>query len=195
MIGARLAGVASMLVLLVLMLGCGRSESAPAPVDPFPPRPEGLRISTLRACDAVGPRQAAEVDIYNRTPDVLQRGENTCSLGAGGRQIWTVRIYPGVSARSYVPGDPNFVGDDLGLVGPRVTTVDGYGAVEVVNGMTASNYNCSVVVDADPDASFLVSYEVSSQLARTRTVGSRAEGCARASRVASMVIATARSRT
>lgn len=191
----RLASPTTVAVLLVLLVGCSRIEPAAAPVDPFPPRPESLKISTLPACDAVDPRQAAEVDINDRTSDVLKRGENTCSLGAGGRQIWTVRIYPGVPARSYVPGDPNFVGDDLGLVEPRVTTVDGYGAVEVVNGMTASNYNCSVVVDAEPDASFLVSYEVTSQLARTRTVGSRAEGCARASRVASMVIATARSRS
>lgn len=189
---ARTGVVAAALIPALLGVGCARTGSAPTAVGSFPSRPADLRIATIPACNTLDQGQSAELDIYNRTADVLNRGENTCSLGAGGGQTWTVRIYPGVSARSYVPGDPTFIGDDIGLVEPRVTTVDGYGAVEAVNGTTASNYNCAIVVDADPDASFVVSYEVDSNLVRSRTVGSRAEGCARASRVASMVIATAR---
>lgn len=186
----RVAG--AVLLVAAVLGGCG--APGPAQPDPFPPRPENLAVTGLRACDALGVPPPVALGILDRTPDVLNQGANNCVFKAAGGQFWVIRIQPGIQARRYVPGDRDFLGDDVGLVGQRVTTVDGFGAVENVNALPATNYTCSVVVDADPDASFTVGYEVNSQQARSRTVGSREQGCAQASRVASLVIATARAR-
>lgn len=106
-----------------------------------------------------------------------------------------MRVNAGVPAATYVPEDPNYQGDQLNYVEPRVTTVAGFGAVEFVNGITASSSDCVLAIDAGPEATLLVNYlDTSSRGTLDRSVGSRAEGCAEASRVAAMVIDTARAR-
>lgn len=105
-----------------------------------------------------------------------------------------MRIDPGVPATSYVPGNPLYFGEEIGIRDPRVVTVAGYGAVELQYGPAEYTSNCSVVVDAAPDASFLITYSDSSPEARSSTADSRPQRCAQAARAAEMVIATARAR-
>lgn len=188
---ARRWRAAAVLAVAATMSGCGAAASTP---NPFPPRPADLEVTRLPACDAVDPRSSAELGILDRTPDPIGQGANNCVFRAVGGQFWLLRIQPGIPARRYVPGDPDYLGVDAGFTGQRLTTVEGYGAVENASVAPPTNYTCTIVVDADPDTSFLVTYEVNSQPARVRAVGSRAEGCARATRVAAMTVTAARAR-
>lgn len=191
---AALRSAVAVLAVFAVSGGCSRADAGGDPAGPFPPRPADLRVSGVPACEAVDGPGAAELGIVDRLPDPRGQGANTCVLSAPDGQTWQVRVQPGIPARQYVPGQEDFLGDSVKFVEQRLRTVDGYGAVENLNEIPASNYTCSVVVDADPDTSFMVGYEFNSQQARTRTVGSREEGCDRAARVASMMIATARAR-
>lgn len=187
----RWRGAAVPALAAALVSGCG----APAAVvNPFPPRPEDLRVSRLPACDAVDARSSAELGILDRTPDPIGQGANNCVLHGVGGQFWLLRMQPGIPARHYVPGDPDYLGERAKFTDQRITTVEGYGAIENAAEAPPTNYTCTIIVDADPDTSFQVTYEVNSPQARSRTVGSRAEGCDRATRVAEVVIAEARAR-
>lgn len=187
----RAAAAPVLLTALALVLsGCGASPGTPSP---FPPRPADLGVTALRACDAVGTRESGPLGIVDRTADPFGQGANNCVLTGPDGQVWTVRIQPGIVARQRVPGDPGFIDRDLELVGQRLTTVEGYGAVEGVGVGAAPGANCAVVVDTDPNASLLVTYESYAHPAGPAG-GSREAACARASRVASMVIASARER-
>ncbi|MDN5918849.1 MAG: DUF3558 domain-containing protein [Pseudonocardia sp.] len=182
------AGVVA--VTAALVSGC----SAPATPSPFPPRPLDLGMTGLPACDGVDARSAAELGILDRTPDPIGQGANSCVFRAVGGQFWLLRIQPGIPARRYVPGDPDYLGGQAGFTGQRMTTVEGYGAIESAAEAPSTNYTCTIVVDTDPDASLIVTYEVNSPPARARAVGSRAEGCDRAARVAAMTVTAARAR-
>lgn len=185
-------GAGMLLAAAALSSGCSGSSSVPD--EPFPPRPADLRMTGLLACDTLSDRQADELTIRDREPDILARGENSCSFGVSGARGWDVQMYPGISARSYVPDTPGYRGDEVGIRDPRVVTIAGYGAVELEYGPAEYTSNCSVVVDAAPDASFIVTYSDSSPEARSSTADSRPQRCAQASRAAEMVIATARAR-
>ncbi|WP_130292086.1 DUF3558 family protein [Pseudonocardia sediminis] len=178
------------LVTVLALAGCG---SAPEVPSPFPPRPADLRVTGLRACDSVDADDSALLGIVDTTPDPFGQGANNCVLSGPDGQVWTVRIQPGIPARNRVPGDPAYVEGDLKLVGHRVTSVDGYGAVEGVAEESPPGASCALVVDTDPDASFVLTYESYARPAGPPG-GSREAGCARASQVASMVVVSAQER-
>ncbi|MBW0102106.1 DUF3558 family protein [Pseudonocardia sp. KRD291] len=186
------AAVPASVLAVALVSGCGAPAAA---ASPFPPRPADLEVSRLPACEAVDARSSVELGILERTPDPIGQGANNCVLHGVGGQFWLLRIQPGIPADRYVPGHPDRLGERTGFTGQRITTVEGYGAIENAAQAPPTNYTCTVVVDADPDTSFLVTYEVNSPAARSRAVGSHAEGCDRATRVAAMVIAAARARS
>lgn len=177
---------------LLGMVACGTggagSQSA------FPPRPADLSVPADRPCGALAPAQLAQLELVDARP-TERSGLPECIFRTSDYRVWSVLVTPGVSAQTYLPEDPNYQGDQLGYVAPRATAVSGFGAVEFVNSITASNSDCVLAIDASPDVTLLVSYlDTSSRATGDRSVGSRAEGCAQASRVASMVIETARAR-
>lgn len=183
---------AGVLVAMVGLAACSGDTEPPA--SPFPPRPTDLKIGQLPPCQALTAGQLEQIDVA----DPLARnrsGPPECRFITSDRRAWLLRINAAVSATVYVPGSPDYVGGQAGWVEPRVTTVAGFGAVEFVNGVTASSSDCVLAVDAGPNVTLLVDYlDTSSRATQDRSVGSRAEGCAQAARVASMVIETARSR-
>lgn len=189
--------VGGLLASTLVLAACGggsRGEGADSQVD-FPPRPSDLALGEVDPCRALDDRQTAELDVAAPQPNTSRPGAPGCDFLASDLRFWGVRVTPGVPASAYVPGDPGYQGDQLGYVGPRVITVAGFGAVEFVNGVTASSSDCVLAIDAGPDVTLLIDYlDTSSRATVDRSVGSRAEGCAQASRVASMVIETARTR-
>lgn len=182
-------------VLLALVgLAAACSSKADLSPSPFPSRPADLRIAQSPPCEALSTGQLAQIDVSEPLP-ANASGLPECRFVTTDRRAWVLRVSAGVPATVYVPSDPNYQGDKLNYVDPRVTSVSGFGAVEFVNGITASNSDCALAVDAGPDVTLLVNYlDTSGRATLDRSVGSRAEGCAQASRVASMVIETARSR-
>ncbi len=195
-VGARRRGPLPHVVVVALapvavLAGCAAPPQVP---NPFPPRPADLGVTALRACEAVDARDSALLGITDRTPDPFGQGANNCVLTGPDGQVWTVRIQPGIPARHRVPGDPGYLDGDLRLAGQRVTSVEGYGAVEGVGEGMAPGATCAVVVDTDPDVSLVVTYESYADPAGPPAAGSRDVACARASRVASMVVASARDR-
>lgn len=130
---------------------------------------------------------------YRNQEDPEGAGTGDC-IYFSGDDNYIVQVNPRTSATSFVPGSPNYQGDQVGFTDPRVVVVDGYGAVEAGQSFNYSNYRCNLAIDVGSNASITVEYENTSEVARSRTVGSRAEGCARASRFASMVLATVKAR-
>ncbi|MBW0101388.1 DUF3558 family protein [Pseudonocardia sp. KRD291] len=183
---------------MLLLSSCGdlqgRGDGAPSERG-FPPRPSDLAIANVDPCESLDDKQIAELDVTAPRPNASTPGAPACDFLAADLRFWGIRVTSGVPANAYLPGDPGYQGDQLGYVGPRMTTVDGFGAVEFVNGVTASSSDCVLAVDAAPNVTLLIDYlDTSSRATLDRSVGSRAEGCAQASRVAAMVIETARAR-
>lgn len=178
--------------LVILLCSCSAGQAVPGA--PFPPRPRDIRVADLPACDALNAGQTAALGVRDSSPDVLTRGENSCAFTGDKGEGWTIRMDPGISARIYVPGEPGYGGEEAGIRDSRVVTVAGYGAVELEYGPAEYTYNCSLVVDAAPDTSFLVTYSDSSPDSRLPSADSRPQRCAQAARAAEMVIATARAR-
>lgn len=181
--------IAGLLTVLLSSVACAPTGSGGGP---FPPRPGDLRVSGLAACDVVDQTQRRGLGVFSANLDPARA--NTCIFLADKGDNYYAQVYPQTSAASLVPGAPNYQGAALRFVDPRVVTVDGYGAVQATQTFNYSDYNCLLGIDVGPDASIIVGYEKTSAQARSRTVGSREEGCARASRFASMVLATVRAR-
>lgn len=191
MTALRISLGAAVVAAILCVAACGGTGQA---AGPFPPRPADLRIAQSPPCQALSTGQLAQLDVAAPLPR-NSSGLPECRFITSDRRAWVLRVNAGVPATTYVPGDPNFQGNQLGYVEPRLTTVAGFGAVEFVNSITASNSDCVLAVDGGPDVTLLVNYlDTSSRGTLDRSVGSRAEGCAQASRMASMVIETARAR-
>lgn len=187
------AGLSAGLVVAMVGLAACSSDTEP-PASAFPPRPTDLRIAQLPPCEALTASQLAQIDVAEPRPR-NRSGPPECRFITSDRRAWLLRINAAVPATVYVPGRPEYAGGQAGWVDPRMTTVAGFGAVEFVNGITASSSDCSLAIDAGPNLTLLVDYlDTSSRGTQDRSVGSRAEGCAQASRVAAMVIETARAR-
>lgn len=171
---------------LIVLLGLAACSGDVDPrASPFPPRPTDLRIAQSPPCQALSSGQLTQLDVADPLPR-NSSGLPECRFLTTDRRTWVLRVSEGVPATLFVPSDPNYQGGQLNYVDPRVTTVAGFGAVEFVNGITASSSDCALAIDAGPDATLLVEYlDTSGRATLDRSVGSRAEGCAQAARVAS----------
>lgn len=180
------------MVLLTVAAGCS-APGDPLPVRALPARPADLAIMDVRGCDVLSSPQKTVLGVTSGKQETPEGASTGDCIYLAGDEAYIAQVFPRTAADVDLPGSPNFQ-DGSGSVGPRVVTVDGYGAIEAGQAFNYSNYRCNLTVDVGPNASIVLGYENTSPEARSRTVGSREEGCARASRFASMVLATVKAK-
>lgn len=166
------------------LVACSAPGSSPpgAWVDPLPRRPADLVLDGRDPCLLVTPAQAATASVRTAGEGFADAGLPGCDWKVGdGDARYSIQIFARTGARAFVPGNPQQQGGDV-LEDPTLTTVDGYGAV--ISGLRrGGSTDCSVIVDAGPDASFRV---IRSDLNRS----DRNANCDRASKFAGLVLHT-----
>lgn len=110
-------------------------------------------------------------------------------------RLWDVRIQPQNPIAQFDPRDPLYIGNEYGHRDPQITSVDGYGAVRFGYGLGTEPF-CDVALDVGPNASVVVGFGNNiTRDSRFPAPLSFEQRCAEATRAASMVLITLRSRS
>lgn len=145
--------------LVAALTGCGPSAgslsptpSVAAPADPLPPRPRELRMDGVDPCGLVTPEVLGQTgvakphEVAGPTP-----GVRICSARRDVLQP------PSGSIGVFIATNQD-VRNVLTVQGADVTTVAGFGAVEIPDGRAGAQFSCGVRIDVAPDQGLWVTY-------------------------------------
>ncbi|MBW0103758.1 DUF3558 family protein [Pseudonocardia sp. KRD291] len=180
-----------LVLLLVLVTACSGPDVRSSP---FPSRPGDLPVGRLSACDALSAEQRSELGVGPGQRDAPEATSDSCTWRSDISQFWGVRLQPQNPIAQFDPQDPLFVGASEGYQDPRITTVDGYGAVEFRYSLTGVDPSCNLAIDAGATATVVVDYTDNVARDPRRPTTSIEQRCAIVARAASMVITTMRAR-
>ncbi len=148
--------------LLVGLTGCGLpsgpAATAPtaapaAPADPLPPRPREIRMDGLDPCALASPEVLKQAGVPDKPQVVPAKvpGVRDCS--------WDRSILERPSGSLGVTTATNQdVRNVLYVKGAQVTTVAGFGAVEIPIAEYGEQFNCDVRIDVAPNQGLWVGY-------------------------------------
>ena len=176
-----------LVLLLAMVTACSGPGVLPGP---FPARPSDLPVSRLSACDALSAEQRAELGVGPGERDSPDGTSDSCTWRSDISQFWGVRLQPQNPIAQYDPRDPLYGGRSEGYRNPRVTAIDGYGAVEFRYSLTGDRPSCNLAIDAAPNATVVVDYTDNVARDPRRPTTTIEQRCAIVARAASMVIAT-----
>lgn len=183
-----------MIGLVCLLLAATSCSGADERTSPFPVRPGDLPVGRLVSCDALSTEQRSELGVGQGERDVSDGVSDSCTWRSDISQFWSVRLQEQSSIAQFDPQDPLYSGAAEGFQNPRITTVDGYGAVEFRYSLTADDPGCNLAIDAAANATVVVTYTDNVARDPRRPTTSIEQRCATVARAASMVITTMRSR-
>lgn len=176
-----------LVLLLAMVTACSGSDVRSGP---FPARPGDLPVGRIAACDALNAEQRAELGVGQGEPDAPEATSDSCTWRSDISQFWSVRLQPQNPIAQYDPADPLFGEGTDGYQEPRITTIDGYGAVEFRYSLTGDDPSCNLAIDAAPNATVVVDYTDNVARDPRRPTTTIEQRCAIVARAASMVIAT-----
>lgn len=155
-VAALLIGVA----LLGEVTGCSTSgaPNAPGPSlgassDPLPARPRVIRMDGLDPCGLLTQEVLQQTGVKDAHEVAAPLpGVRICSAGRD------VLQHPSASVGVYTATNQD-VRNVLSVGGSEVTTVAGFGAVEIPDGRFGNQFTCDVRVDVAPNQGLWVSYD------------------------------------
>lgn len=150
------------LVVLSGLTGCSQSgetarpgQSAGPIADPLPPRPREIRVDGLDPCTLAPPKVLSDAGIPSQPHAVPPKapGVRDCS--------WS-RRYPQRPSGTLgvATATQQDVRNALSVNGSQVTTVAGFGAVEIPLDEAGAQFSCDVRVDVAPRQGLWVTYIV-----------------------------------
>lgn len=187
----RTPPVLVLVLLLAAATACSGGDGGPGP---FPARPGELPVGRLAACDALSAEQRSDLGVGPGERDTPDGTSDSCTWRSDISQFWSVRLQPQNPIAQVNPQDPLYIGRSEGYQDPRITTIDGYGAVEFRYSLTGVDPGCNLAIDAAENATIVVSYTDNVARDPRRPTSSIEQRCATVARAASMVITTMRSR-
>lgn len=180
-----------LVVLLVLVAACSGPYVRSSP---FPARPGDLPVGGLAACDALSAEQRSELGVGPGERDAPEATSDSCTWQSDVSQFWGVRLQPQNPIAQADPRDPLYIGASEGYQDPRITTIDGYGAVEFRYSLTGVSPSCNLAIDAAANATVVVTYTDGARGDPSRPTTTIEQRCATVAKAASMVITTMRAR-
>ena len=146
--------------LLAVLTGCGAQDqpvrstpSSAASGDPLPPRPREIRMDGLDPCSLATPEALRQAGVGG-SPRAVQAptpGTRICSWARYADQR------PSGQLGVFVVTDQD-TRNVLSTPGAEVTSVDGFGAVDVSDDAYGRQFNCGVRVDVAPNQGLWVTY-------------------------------------
>jgi hypothetical protein len=160
----RLGSLAVAVSALGFLVGCGHHTSStgaiagspPASAPTMPPRPRALPVAGLDACDLVPPSELGQQGLPARGEEEPPAPETphikVCE--------WTTfPAHPALTLAVFTVPDQD-INRLLTSPGAELTSVSGFGAIDMTDGSSTLERSCGVRVDVAPLQELLVTYNV-----------------------------------